>query len=208
MQKCKTKIYIADVGCLENGAVFETLYNSVRKERQEKIDKIRFESDKRLSLGAELLLRKALCDFGVDCESIILDYGENEKPYLKGNELYFNLSHSGNMACCAVSKTEIGIDIEQISRANPKIEERIFTESERRHKKSDSDFIRLWTLKESYMKYCGSGLSVSPKNIEIEFRNNIPQYRGLNFFEYETEGYKIALCGDCKAELQTVDLRD
>ena len=208
MQKCKTKIYIADVSCLEDGAVFNALYNKVGKKRQSKIDKLRFESDKRLSLGAELLLKKALCDCGVDYKSINLDYGENGKPYIQGNELYFSLSHSGNMACCAVSKIEIGVDIEQISRANPKIEERIFTESERRHIKSDSDFIRLWTLKESYMKYCGSGLSISPKDIEIEFIGNIPQYKGLNFFEYETDGYKIALCGDGKAELQTVDLRD
>ena len=208
MQKCKTKIYIADVACLEDGAVFERLYNNEKKERQEKIDKTRFESDKRLSLGAELLLRKALGDFSVDYESIILDYGENEKPYLRGNELYFNLSHSGNMACCAVSKTEIGVDIEQISRANPKIEERIFTESERRHISNDADFIRLWTLKESYMKYCGSGLSILPKDIEIEFSGNTPHYKDLNFFEYETDGYKIALCGDNRAELITVDLKD
>jgi 4'-phosphopantetheinyl transferase len=209
MNTFKTKIYIANVDCLEDGALFDALYALVNEYRREKTDRMKFDKDKRLSLGVELLLKRALEEIGVDYESINLDYGKNGKPYIKGNDIYFNLSHSGNMAVCAVSKNEIGVDIEEVERADFKISKRIFTESEISHiNNSDDEYIRLWTLKESYMKYCGSGLSIAPKDIEIEFYDNIPHYKDLDFFEYEIEGYRLALCGDSKAEIEIVNLAE
>ena len=212
MKNIKTKIYIANVDCLEDGALFDEAYNSVSERRKEKTDRMRFDKDKRLSLGVELLLKKALEESDIDYKSINLDYGKNEKPYIQGNEIFFNLSHSGNMAVCAVSKNEIGVDIEQIERADFKIAKRIFTKGENIRIKNtldkNSSFIRYWTLKESYMKYCGSGLSIAPKDIEIEFYDNIPHYKDLDFFEYEIEGYRLALCGDCEAEIELVNLNN
>ena len=210
MEKCKTKIYIANVDCLRDRALFDLLYSGVRKERRDKIDKLRFDEDKRLSLGVELLLKKALSDFGIDYSAAEFEYGENGKPYIKGNEIFFNLSHSGNMACCAVSDSEIGIDTEQIERADFKIAKKIFTKGENIRINNtldkNSSFIRYWTLKESYMKYCGSGLLIAPKKIEIEFYDNIPHYKGLSFFEYEADGYRFALCGSSEAEIEFVYL--
>ena len=196
MKNSKTKIYIANVDCLKDRALFEKLCSSVSQKRREKIDKYRFDEDKRLSLGAEALFIKALDEFGIDYKSINLDYGKNKKPYIKGNELYFNLSHSGNMAVCAVSESEIGVDIEQIKSADFKIAKRIFTESETAFVgDSNEQFIRLWTLKESYMKYLGKGLSLSPKDIEIDFVDNVPKHKGVSFFEYAVDGCRLSLCG-------------
>lgn len=209
----KTKIYISNVDCLEDKALFDEYYNCVNASRQKKIDKIRFESDKRLSLGVELLLKKALIDNGIDYENAGIVFGENGKPYIKDNEIFYNLSHSGSFVCCAVSDSEIGIDAENIKRANLKISEKIFTKSEinrlEEAKNKEKEFIRLWALKESYMKYSGSGLSVAPKEIEIEFAGAVPKYKSVSFFEFEKDGYMISCCFEKNCsdiEIEAVDL--
>ncbi len=207
MDNIKTRIFISNVDCLENGALFDALYNSVSKKRREKIDRFRFESDKRLSLGVELLFKKALEDCGIKYDSVEIVYGKNEKPYIRGNKVYFNLSHSENMACCAISQSEIGVDTEKISKADFRLSERIYTDKENEFVCGSKErFIRLWALKESYMKYCGSGLSIAPRDIEFEFIDDIPHYKDLSFFEYETEGYRFALCGAENAEIIKVNL--
>ena len=197
----KTRIYIADCDCLEDGALFGAFFSAVSDERRQKTEKFRFESDKRLSLGAELLLMNAFKDFCIDYKSAELVFGENEKPYLKNNEIFFNLSHSGKYAVCAVCENEVGVDIEQIENAEFKIAEKVFTESElKRINYSDDEnlrkeeFIRLWTLKESYMKYCGRGLSILPREIEFEFCGGKPCYKNLYFKEQRAGDYLISCC--------------
>ena len=199
----KTKIYIADCDSLKDEALFEKLFSCVKRERQQKIEKMRFDKDKRLSLGAELLLINALNDFNIDYENAEFCYGENGKPYLKNNEIFFNLSHSGKYAACAVSENEVGIDIEDIFSADMKIAKRIFTEKELVIINSAADenakkqsFIRFWTLKESYMKYCGKGLSIHPRDIEIELVDNKAHYEKLLFFESKIGDYMLSCCAE------------
>lgn len=215
MKSFKTEVYITDVESLKDRALFDLLYSRVRMERREKIDKIRFDEDKRLSLGVEILLKTVLEKRGIDYGNIEIVYGENKKPYLKGDDFYFNLSHSGKMACCAISNAEIGVDIEQIQRADIKIMKRVFTEKEQeRIISSDNksrEFIRLWTLKESYMKYCGKGFGIDPRDIELEFNGNIPYFKGLYFSEYEENGYLISVCSgenSFESAMKSIDLRE
>ena len=58
------KTYVANVEELNNSALFERLYALVPEHRQNKIDRMRFEKDKRLSLGAFALLQKGLRGLG------------------------------------------------------------------------------------------------------------------------------------------------
>ena len=47
-----------------------------------------------------------------------LKYGEYGKPYLASGDLFFNLSHCGDMVVCAVCDREVGVDIQgQLLRA-------------------------------------------------------------------------------------------
>jgi len=59
------------------------------------------------------------------------------KPFIRDVPLYSNISHAGEWVVCAISDYEVGIDIECI-------------------KEIDYD---MWTLKESYIKWLGTGLS-------------------------------------------------
>ena len=78
---------------------------------------------------------------------------EHGKPYLEGNPLYFNLSHSGGMIALAVSDHEVGVDLQQRSDVPPAVRRRL-SEQE-----NQEDFFRLWTAKEAYVKFLGETLA-------------------------------------------------
>ena len=59
------RLYAANVSVLCDANLFATAYDSVCDERKEKINRFVFQKDKRLSLGAALLLNRAVKDFGI-----------------------------------------------------------------------------------------------------------------------------------------------
>ena len=104
-----TEVYIGSVLGLCDERRFRELYERVPEHRQKKIDKIRFEKDKRLCLGAWLLLEQALAARGIDRASLEVACAPGGKPYLtKHPEVFFSLSHSGEQVMCAVSTAEVG----------------------------------------------------------------------------------------------------
>ena len=175
-------------------------YPLVSKNRQEKIDKYRFDKNKKESAGAYLLLKKLLLTEKITNPII------NTKKYGKGyvcnyDNIYFNLSHSNEMVLCAISDMEIGVDIEYI---DPTIDLNIgknyFTSREYENiinsKNQINEFFKYWVLKESYMKYTGLGMNLKLNsfeiiiNKEIKLKNNIKNLK-FNIFDYNN--YKIAI---------------
>ena len=202
------KVYVADTSCLEDNVLFENLCKTVSSQRREKINRISFDKDKRLSLGAELLLKKALSDIGV--ENFEVDYIKNGKPCIKGGvDLFFNLSHSGERVMCAISCFDVGCDVEKIKPVNLKIAERFFFENEYKviaklttEQERQDMFFRLWTLKESFMKVTGLGMklpldsfSINISDEEISVSQNVDE-NTYYFKEYDLEkDYKYSVCG-------------
>ncbi|MFT4926145.1 MAG: 4'-phosphopantetheinyl transferase [Phenylobacterium sp.] len=83
--------------------------------------------------------------------------------------LLFNLSHTQGLIVCAVALTiDIGVDVEYLPRKNAtmKIAEHKFSATEIAELKSQPEanqhrrFFDYWTLKESYIKAVGDGLSI------------------------------------------------
>lgn len=187
------KLYIGSIQNLSNED-FNLYYSKASIQRKEKIDAFRFINDSKLSLMAEMLLRYALKENKLN-EDINYLYNENKKPYLKDN-IYFNLSHSGDYAICAISENEVGCDIEKIKDVNLKIAKRFFYEEEYNNVLKDNKlFFRYWTLKESYLKAKGigiKGLDNAKIDIESSTINNDNKYHlyELNIID----GYNIALC--------------
>ena len=145
-----TKLYIADISGLD----IETELEKASAYRREKALRLKRDSDRRRSLGAEHLLRRA---FGEDFTYRIGEYG---KPCADG--VFFSLSHSGSFAVCAVGDCEIGIDIEA-PRENPlPLAKRFFTEEEYEKiaagENPEEDFCALWVIKEACLKCGGQGL--------------------------------------------------
>ena len=106
-------------------------------------------------------------------------YGKNGKPYLlEYPDFHFSLSHSGNVVALAVSGQEIGLDVQEHVAIKKDLAKRFFTEAEKelllREKDEESYnrlFFKLWSIKESYIKYTGRGMGQGLDTFQIDFLN-------------------------------------
>ena len=200
MEHPRIKSYLFDISSLDDAA-FNRLLLSVKKYRRDKIEKLGLEKSKKLSLGVELLIRKACEDFGIDYVSEEIVIGEYGKPSFKNSKYFFNTSHSGKYALCVISDIEVGCDIEEIKDYKERVAERFFTEKENNYLKITNDkeglFYRLWSLKESYMKCIGKGFGMSLQDFELDNNGNDIIIKGndnYQFLEQTHDGYQLSIC--------------
>ncbi|WP_251498111.1 4'-phosphopantetheinyl transferase family protein [Otoolea muris] len=214
-------LYLMDVGELEDEACFWRNYSSVSPARRAKIDSFRFMKDKRLSLGAGMLLARGLSDHGLAGAALVC--GENGKPYLAdAPQLYFNLSHSEQMVLAVFADVEAGCDVERIRGADLALARRFFCHGEYEYvagqageKERNEAFYRIWTLKESFAKATGLGLSLDLDAYEIQIGPegtagvcqsvDDAQYR---FREYVFGQYRAAVCFRRPARSSTEGFRE
>ncbi len=97
--------------------------------------------------------------------------------------LRFNLSHTeGLIACAVVLGREVGVDVEDIQRGGDLIQiaDRFFSPTEVAdlmalpEKYQESRFFDYWTLKESYIKARGMGLSIPLDQFSFHLRQEEP----------------------------------
>lgn len=126
-------------------------------------------------------------------------------------ELRFNLTNTVHLVACGVSiGRAVGIDAEPRARADDilGIADSVFTQHERdelAHLTLDArrvQAVRLWTLKEAYMKARGLGMYLPPASFEIAFDDH-PHLRHVadgdlasrwELTTREVEGHVIATC--------------
>ncbi len=199
------RLYLLDVSVLEQEKNFKHWYSLMDQSRKNKIDAIKPQNGKLLSLGAGILLKKALENEGItDFE---LCYKGREKPYIKDREdVFFNISHSGKMVALGISDKEIGVDIEKVKEFKESLINYVFNDTDISFAKELSPkwaYTRLWTIKESLMKHSGLGIALVPKKIEIyaqdeNIRTRAEQYpcHGLNFTSYTAGDYQVSVCSE------------
>lgn len=184
---------------------------SIDPTRKSRIDKFHDKNDKIRSLIGEILIRTIIIDkFKISNANIQFVRNKFMKPYLNGYPQFnFNISHSGDFVLCAVDNKPIGIDIEKIRPINySKIIKRFFHTNELNYILNQNPvlqlnhFYEIWTLRESYVKCCGKGLSISLKSFYMKIGNckNIRVISNFNntrhifkIFNIE-RNYKIAIC--------------
>ena len=208
-------LYICNTNVLDNKEVYDKAYNSLSKQRKEKVDKFKFLKDKKLSILSEILLKKAFSSLNIN-SSFNYQYNKQGKPHLEdiGN-IKFNISHSGEYAICLLSNDEVGCDIEEIKDINLNIASKFFYNTEytnifNSNNKIDT-FYRYWTLKESFIKSLGLGLSLDLNSFEILLNDPISVKQSLNnnkyyFKEIEVKGYKCSLCLLNNNEIKIVNI--
>ncbi len=170
------------------------IWDILSPERKEKIQKLKMSHSKLESIGAELALIKAVKHFYPDTPLPLRYYRNSHgKPYLSDfPNLHISISHSGDYAVCAVSDTEVGIDIQKIKEANFRIADRYFTIEEREYIGEDTRlFFDLWSRKESYVKATGTGLTV-PLN-SFSTLHDTAAYRFLTP-DAPTDEYIMRIC--------------
>lgn len=165
------------------------------EERREKVMRFHFEIDRCRCLGAGLLLANALREAGV--ADMTLRTLPNGKPVLVHEpDIHFNLSHSGNLAVCAVSDHPVGVDVEVLQNVDPRVAGMCFQPVERIWIADAEDparaFTRLWTRKESFLKLSGDGLSRPLTSFCVLPGQDAAN--GVWYAEKEETGHRICVC--------------
>ena len=172
------------------------------KENSEYIDKI---ANRAPSAAAEgLYALEILAEMLNKCfpevlhDNVTLARQERGKPYFKGSNLKFSISHSCGMVACAISDNgEVGIDVEVAditpSRAEG-IAARFFSAADIKRTSGDVEaFKREWTRKEAAAKMHGMPLADYLKRTK---NGNFDDSHTTFFFEFFTGEFPVTLCTD------------
>lgn len=130
------------------------------------------------------------------------------KPFLNEySDIFINLSHCSGLAVCAVGGNALGIDCEEKREVKRGVVRRVCTESEAQEienaENPDLAFTRLWTLKESFVKAVGRGISYPMKKAAFSLRGDVmyTNVTGAEFRQWVIAGrYVISLCAAMPAE--------
>ncbi len=163
-QNGKTHIYVTDIRQLPQTT--EALASLLPPDRFQKMSSFRLQDDRLRCLAGWLLMTRFL---GENLQKRFR-YDHYGKPFLSDGPC-FNLSHSGCYTVLAISEVPVGIDIEQqreedcgsLARTafHPDEQDWFFRMPTTRR------FFDLWTLKESYLKLLGIGLSQEPNSFSL-----------------------------------------
>ncbi|MFB1052006.1 4'-phosphopantetheinyl transferase superfamily protein [Paraliobacillus sp. JSM ZJ581] len=165
---------------------YEHLVSMVSKERQERIFRLRYDVDRIRSMLGEIIARKCISEvIGLPLKSIEFHTDTYGKPYVNLEKpLSFNWSHSGDWILFAVDSEQVGIDVETVRSMEVMDVARDFFDPQEVAQlegintlEQNRRFFTVWTLKESYIKWKGTGLS-TPLN---SFRFLYNQQKDLVF---------------------------
>jgi 4'-phosphopantetheinyl transferase len=176
--------------------IIEKYLNYFDKDFQKKVLSYKRWQDMQLSLLGRVLLLKIFEENGISIDEISnIHYNEFGKPYLKGNPIFFNVSHSGNIVVCAFSEEfEIGIDVESFNHIDIDDFKSQMTHFEWDRIFNSDDkiqaFFKYWTQKEAILKAHGKGLMIPLKSFEvIDDKAIINDETFFTFEIYITENY-------------------
>lgn len=105
------------------------------------------------------------------------------KPYFPDSPWHFSLTHTKGHAFCALSRSPIGIDAEELDRSiRLELAEKILSPGERIQFDAAADkrlaLLTFWVLKEAAAKFTGEGLRGFPRN--TDFSLNDPRVTELD----------------------------
>jgi 4'-phosphopantetheinyl transferase len=180
-------------------------------EFQDKIRRYRRWQDAQLSLLGRVLLAKGVEQMNCTFDESELKYTSFNKPYFVNNGIHFNISHSGEVAICALTHLgDVGIDIEKTEATKVLDFKSQMTSNEwelvNESKDSKLSFFNYWTQKEAVIKAHGNGLSIPLKSFEVQ--NNRTVIGSDNFFLKEIiikDDYCCHLA--LKKSLDTIEIR-
>jgi len=139
--------------------------------------------------------RRLLAGGKLDPCSIRLEIEQHGKPVVSGPaeaRRPFNVTHTDGLVMCGIAEPPyqtIGIDVERLSRCtSPELADRYFSKPEIDFLNGCQDepsrrqtFLRIWTLKESFIKAIGTGLSMPLADFAFDdIRSEQPTLRLLN----------------------------
>ena len=192
---------------LDDNAV-EQVLPYLDDKRRSRIRRLRVPLKRAQCVAAGLLLTKVLGKDGVAPD---LAYGENGKPYLADKtNTHFSITHSDKWVFLAVADCEIGIDAQMPRKVCPRLAARSTSPEELAWVKEDTEphFTRLWTMKEAYLKYTGTGLTVPIRTVTL----TVPPTDGYDennkcYWSLPTyESIPLSICSTKEIENATIEI--
>jgi 4'-phosphopantetheinyl transferase len=203
-------VFAVEVPLNIDDKIINNIFSILDKDRVERILKFKFKEDRYRALMSDILSGYLICDYlNIKMKDILISRNEYGKPYLENKDIFFNNSHSGKWVVCGISKYEVGIDVEKIKNIDINIAKRFFHKDEylyllKNENKKDF-FYKLWTLKESFIKADGRGLSLGLDSfcilpdrnpLRALYNNELSEYylKNYNFLK----DYKVSVCSKSK----------
>jgi 4'-phosphopantetheinyl transferase len=190
-------------------SLFPSLLSLVSEERRQRAKRFLRREDAWRGVVGEALARSCI-GRREKCppKEVRFATGEKGKPFVQvPHKAEFNIAHSGSWVVCALDEGPVGVDVERIHPVDFAIAKRFFSSGEYEAlSRLDGEpktgrFFDYWSLKESYIKAIGKGLScplgsftiiIEKKRISMEAEGELP----ILFFKQYDLGpdYKCALC--------------
>lgn len=201
-------VYFFNITVLRNRDIFNEKLKEVDEERIKKIKKLKNTDDRLRSLGAGLLTNFLRKRYSIK-EGLKVDkFG---KPYFENAKVYFNISHSGNFVVMAVSRWNIGIDVQRMKLVRNRVAEKNFLPKECEYINEFEDdqikqqrFCEIWTIKEAYLKNIGIGLRKPLNSFEVDLSEETPKivdHDELRVVQFKMDTrYVVAVCADKRDE--------
>lgn len=209
-------------------ACYHALMNDAERDQQRRFV---FEHDRHRYLVTRALVRSVLARHAgvaaADLAFVANEYGKPALAHAQVGDLAFNVSHAGNLVVLAVARGgALGVDTEGVEGRGSLdgLAEHYFAREEadelRAHPmpRRQQRFFEYWTLKESYIKARGMGLSLPLDRFGFRF----PDARGVSlwahadvdeapqrwrFAQYATSGHLVAVCAHSAAPLEVTATR-
>lgn len=153
-------------------------------QEQVRAAKFHFEHHRRQFMVSHIATRLILASYSAtEPAKLLFKHNAYGKPFLAShNPLLFNISHTDEMALCAVSDcAELGVDIEKIQPINyNEVAERFFSTTECEllanllPNQRQEGFFCCWTRKEAYIKAKGLGLSLPLEQFSVSLNPDSP----------------------------------
>ncbi|MFM1602653.1 4'-phosphopantetheinyl transferase superfamily protein [Helcococcus ovis] len=139
---------------------------------------------------------------------------EKGKPFIKDKNIHFNVSHSGDYVVLVKNDEEVGVDLEKaVSFNHSKLVYEVFHKDEINifnKYKNNSCFYKIWTRKESFLKWSGIGIEANLKGFSTVGNQKNTYDCKIGTFDFKDD-YFISICskkhGNCHIYRFNKDLK-
>jgi len=184
-------VYFIDVNVADD--VLDALANLLTVPERARAERYRFADDRRRSIVARAATRRFLGRYlNANPATLVIDEEEFGKPVLRGRDIEFNASHSGDLVALAfATETAVGVDVEARKELTNTLAlaQRFFSAEEAAIVNGADDagdaFFTIWTAKEAIVKATGKGIGWGDlRGFTVPFRD--PQLRPV------VDGWSVA----------------
>lgn len=181
------EVHVWRVALEQSEEFYQKLRLVLSEDEQRRAAQFKFAKLQKRFVIARGALRDILSRYiGLAASKIVFEYAAHGKPKLavsNPDDIEFNLSHSEDVALCAVSwGRAVGVDLELVRRMDDagRIARRFFSTRESEifcalpAPQQPVAFFNCWTRKEAFIKALGEGLSHPLDSFEVSFLENEP----------------------------------